>query len=78
MAMSEIEWMEIFSTNLREILHEYGMSQAELADELGVTQAAVSKYLNGRIMPSVKVLANIAHVFEVDIYDILYFGDLIV
>lgn len=78
MAMSEIEWMEIFSTNLREILHEYGMSQAELADELGVTQAAVSKYLNAKIMPSPKVLNNLADIFDVDIYDILYFGDRIV
>lgn len=78
MAMSELDWMEIFSTNLKEILDESGMTQAELADELGVTQAAVSKYLNGKIMPSVKVLANIAHIFEVDIYDILYFGDIIV
>lgn len=75
MAMSELEWLDIFSRNLREILDEYGMSQAELADELGVTQSAVSKYLKGMIMPSARVLNNIAHVFEVDIYDILYFGD---
>ena len=78
MAISEIEWMRIFSTNLREIMREQGVSPGDLADELCVTTGTVSKYMNGRIMPSVKALANIAHVLDVDIYDILYFGDYVV
>lgn len=77
MAMSEIEWMKIFAKNLREILDETNTSQREFADIVGVTDSAVSKYLSAKIMPSPRVLCNIAHAFEVDIYDILYFGDFV-
>lgn len=77
MAMSELDWMDIFANNLRDILAEANMSQRELADAIGVTEAAVSKYIHGRTMPSVKALNNMAHILDVDIYDILYFGDMV-
>jgi transcriptional regulator with XRE-family HTH domain len=77
MAMSELEWMQTFGDNLRDILDDAHMSQSELADAIGVTQAAISKYIHGRTMPSAKVLNNIAHVLDVDIFDIVYFGDMV-
>lgn len=77
MAMSELDWMDTFAGNLRDILYEANMSQRELADAINVTESTVSKYLRGQIMPSAKVLNNIAHVLDVDIFDILYFGDII-
>lgn len=75
MSMSELEWMDIFANNLRDILDEQKMSQRELADVLGVTESTVSKYLNARIMPSPRVLCNLVHELDADLYDILYFGD---
>lgn len=78
MAISELEWMRTFGDNLRDIMAENGYSQSELADEIGVTQPTISKYLRGELMPSAKALNNLAHVLDVDIFDILYFGDLIV
>lgn len=44
---------EIFSNNLREILKAKNISQSQLADELGVTRAAVSKWCSGKGFPLV-------------------------
>lgn len=77
MAMSEIEWMDIFSGNLRSLLEEEGITQQELADETGLSKSTISRYINGQMMPSVSALVSIAHVFRgiVTLDDILYFGD---
>lgn len=79
MAMSEVEWIDIFSGNLRSLLDETGMTQQELANKTGLSKATISKYLNGQVMPSVAALVNIYHVFNqylnVTINDILYFYD---
>ena len=73
--MSETEWMQIFGDNLRDMLEEARMSQSELADEIGVTQSTVNRYIHGLAMPSVKSLVNICHVLDATLDDILYFGD---
>lgn len=79
MAMSEVEWIDIFSGNLRSLLDETGMTQQELANKTGLSKATISKYLNGQVMPSVAALVNIYHVFNqylnVTVNDILYFYD---
>lgn len=42
------------------LLKENGMSQRELAQRVGATESAVSKYVNGEREPRANVLANIA------------------
>lgn len=44
------------ATQVREIREELGLSQYELADKLGVTQAAVSLWESGRRLPSTTVV----------------------
>ncbi len=39
---------------------DYEMEQAEIAGKLGITQAAVSKYLNGKYSKDVRALEKIA------------------
>ncbi len=79
MAMSEVEWIDIFSGNLRSLLDETGMTQRELAKASGISEVMISKYLRKQCMPSVAALVNIYHVFNqylnVTINDILYFYD---
>ena len=51
---------------------EFGITQERLADELGVTQAAVSRYIQGRI-PRADTLVALAGYFpEVETKDLLY------
>lgn len=47
----------IFSARLREIMKSRGTTQVELAAAVGVTQAAVSKWLNGAIPKGDQLLA---------------------
>lgn len=72
--MSELEWLRIFARNLRSYMGEYGYTQGQLADCTGLTQGAISNYVNARRMPSIKAIINIACELNVDLEDFLYFG----
>lgn len=75
--MSEIEWMDIFGDNLVDLLREANMTQHELAKASGLTDAAISNYINKRRMPSVKALVNISDALNVTLDDLMYFGDIL-
>lgn len=75
--MSEMEWMDIFGDNLVDLLKEVQMSQHELASLAGLTDAAVSNYINKRRMPTIKAIINMAEVLNVTIDDFIFFGDTI-
>lgn len=42
----------------RELHEKHGFQQTEIARSLGLTQAAVSKYLTGSVSPRIKALAS--------------------
>ena len=44
-----------------------GITQKELAEELGVTTQAVSKWENARGCPDIQLLPDIAKIFDVSI-----------
>lgn len=75
--MSEQEWLDIFSGNLRDMLKEANMEQKELAYDAGISEAAISAYLNGRKMPGVRALVNIAYALDCDFNDLMDFGEMI-
>lgn len=76
--MSEVEWMEIFANNLVNILEEENMTQKELADAIGITKSAISKYINKQRMPSLKNIINMSDVLNISIDELIYFGDVII
>ena len=75
--MGEQEWLDIFSGNLRDMLKEANMEQKELAYDAGISEAAISAYLNGRKMPGVRALVNIAYALDCDFNDLMDFGEMI-
>ena len=75
--MSELEWIETFAGNLTEIIKESGYSQREVADMTGIMQSTISKYMNGKMMPSVKNIVNLAYALNCDIRELCDFGDFI-
>ena len=75
--MSELEWLEIFGGNLKEIIEESGYPQIEVADETGLSQTTISRYINGKQMPSVKAIVNLAYILNCDIRELMDFGDMI-
>ena len=75
--MSEIEFIDIFSDNLRELMLEHNITQIELADEILVNKSTITRYLNKSTMPSIKALINLSIVFNCDIEDLVPTYDLI-
>ena len=73
--MSEVEWMDIFGDNLRDILKEQNMSRRELAQVLGVSEATISNYINKKQMPTMEVIVNMAYELSMSIDELIDFGD---
>ena len=73
--MNEFEWLDIFGDNLRDLMAGSGMTQGDLAKELGVSESTISKYLNKRQFPGVKTLVNLAYALDCSLDDLMDFGD---
>ena len=61
---------ENIGAKIAELRREHNMKQDELADMLGVTPQAVSKWENGASMPDISLLPKIAQIFGVTIDDL--------
>lgn len=73
--MSEQEWINIFGDNLRDILKEYGYTQRDLADAIGVTESTISRYINKQRMPTVPILINMSMELGINLEEFAVFGD---
>lgn len=71
--MTRYEWLGRFSLKLRQLMDEKRMTQRELADKLYASEATVSKYINGELMPSVRMIINISYELNVSIDSFTYF-----
>jgi len=60
-----------FGNYITDQRHKRGLSQTELADLLGVTNKAVSKWENGRAKPTTNTLRKLAAVFGTDVDELL-------
>ena len=56
---------------IKQIRQDNKLTQKELADKLGVTYQAVSKWENGKNVPDVSILKEMSKMFNVDIDEIL-------
>ena len=63
--------MKNFGSKLSELRKRKGYTQEELAEILGVSPQAVSKWENGLSYPDITLLPEIAHLFNVSIDELL-------
>ena len=56
---------------IKQIRKDHNLTQKDLADKLGVTFQAVSKWENGKNIPDIAVLKQISDMFNINIDDIL-------
>ncbi len=75
--MSEVEWLEEFRMNLLRMMDEDRIKQKELAEESYLSEATISKYVNGTQMPSVRAIINLAYVLDCSTDDLIDFGEMI-
>ena len=62
---------EDISKFIKDIRKKNNLTQKDLADKLGVTYQAVSKWENGKNIPDIETLKQISKIFNVDINDII-------
>lgn len=58
------EYAKALGRKLSSIAYMKGIDQVDLADALGVTQATISNYMTGRVIPSIPQLRKIARFFN--------------
>lgn len=58
--------------NIRGLREAYGMSQLDLANELGISDSTISSYELGERIPLRDILLNIAKIFRVTEHELLY------
>lgn len=63
--ISEKEMKAIFAKRLSDLLRKRNMTQRELADRVGCTESAMSRYIRGERTPRISVVVRIA--LETDI-----------
>ena len=61
-----------FSIRLRRIMVYKAISQAELAEKIGVSQVAISNYLTGKRTPNLYVLDKIAKALDCSLDEFTY------
>ena len=57
--------MKEFKERVKTLMERDGISQKELANLSGISEASVSRYLSGDLKPRMDILTNIAKVFNV-------------
>lgn len=62
----EIDFQNTIAINIKRLMFERDLSQKELADKLGVTQAAVSSWCNGIRMPKAEMIDKLCEVLQTD------------
>lgn len=67
--------MSSIHENLKLLRQARGMTQAAVADVIGVTRQTVSSYESGRTEPDLETLTRLADLYQADIRDILYGGN---
>ncbi len=63
--------LEQIRTALTEALKQRTVTQAELAEKVGVTQSMISHYVSGRKMPAPDTLSRLCTVLDLDANEIL-------
>ena len=61
----------VTGTMIRELREKHGLTQAELAEKLNVSDKAVSRWETGKGYPDITLLEPIASVFGISITELL-------
>ena len=71
------EWTEIFGDNLTDLMEEKRMTQQELAKASGLSIGSINAYIHGQTPPGIKAIINLCYALDIDMMELLDFGDTI-
>ena len=69
--MTDKKQREVFGRNLSDLIEMTGRKQHEVADDLDVPHTTFNTWCVGRVVPSVKVLHELADYFHCSILDLI-------
>ena len=64
----------LWNERVKELMKDKNINQKQLAEQSGITEASVSRYLNGERTPRIDIVSNFARVFGISVDDILSNG----
>ena len=70
--MNAKQWMHIFSTRLTKEMHERGINRRELAELSGVSENAISNYINENREPKITNIIKISEALEIPVNKLIY------
>ena len=73
--MTEKQWLDNFSEELKARMEEYGYNQRELANKAGLSESTICNYLNKRQIPKATALLNITVALDCDFATLMDFGE---
>ena len=56
----------MFKEKVKELMNQQNITQKELAELSGITEASVSRYLSGERTPRIDIVINFAKALKVD------------
>ncbi|MDE7124282.1 MAG: helix-turn-helix domain-containing protein, partial [Eubacterium sp.] len=60
-----------FSSFIAELRKEQSLTQKELADRIGVSDKAVSRWENGKNYPDIEIIQSLGEIFNVSVSELL-------
>ena len=73
--MSKFDAKMIFGDNLKKCMEDARITQRELAEETGISQPTISRYINGDQLPSFEAIINMSEVLCCDYNELIGYGD---
>ena len=76
--MSSVQYIApawLIGSKIKEARKECGMSQSQLAKQMGVTPQMVSKWETGKSIPKYETISKLAECFHTDVAHIIGFHD---
>ena len=69
--MTEYTLMKEIGGNIRYMMEDANMNQKELAKASGLTEAAISRYVNGERIPTIASLLRLAYALCCEVDDLI-------
>lgn len=63
----EFIWRKKFGDKIKRLIHIRGITQGQLADELGIYEVVLSRYITGTCMPDAYRIHRIARALDCDL-----------
>lgn len=73
--MTELDWLDAFGDNLVYMMKSSNVTQRELSCFTGLSESAISSYINKRKIPGIKAIINIADALECTVSELIDYGD---